>query len=35
MQTATMDRDLVVGTFIKEEKNRFLCLVEVAGIPIC
>jgi len=32
MQTATMDRDLVVGTFIKEEKNRFLCLVEVAGI---
>lgn len=28
----TIDKDLIVGTFIKEEKNRFLCLVEVSGI---
>ena len=29
MQAVTIGRNLVVGTFIKEEKNRFLCLVEV------
>lgn len=32
MQAVTIDGDLIVGTFIKEEKNRFLCLVEVSGI---
>lgn len=32
MQTATMNGDLIIGTFVKEEKNRFLCLVEVSGI---
>lgn len=27
-----MNGDLIIGTFVKEEKNRFLCLVEVSGI---
>lgn len=31
MQAVSIDGDLIVGTFIKEEKNRFLCLVEVSG----
>lgn len=31
MQAVSIDGDLIIGTFIKEEKNRFICLVEVNG----
>ncbi|OQB13594.1 MAG: putative DNA-binding transcriptional regulator [Firmicutes bacterium ADurb.Bin193] len=32
MQATSMYGDLIVGTFIKEEKNRFICRVRVSGI---
>ena len=27
-----MSQDFIVGTFVREEKNRFLCTVNVEGI---
>jgi hypothetical protein len=34
MQAASMYGDLIVGTFIKEEKNRFICRIRVSGIEL-
>ena len=31
MQAVSKEEDLIIGTFIKEEKNRFICLVEING----